>query len=542
LAAYRDDRKKTKPLPQHAQGSLIRRAPKAEEVDLEEVLTRQARIKKALILRRFKHKIQRRKKMLRKKLATKEMLHKRSRRHAIKLVRKRFMGKKGEMYDKLGMADKIIIDKKVATKRKIIDRIAARLMPKIRRAELVRLRTMKSQKTSSGTGSYTIAKNVKSESYDIVTEGNIFDIVDNFYTLTEKDLSAMEKKINKSDIDPNILFEVFTMGLTEEGPGTPQQKGFHSLSTFIASIDKSESLDEALASWDDQPIQGANLDRRYIRPMIKRSTLPSLKEFQATGERSFVSDPVDPKKIDWKDSHTLAAYKMGKGSGNGKKNPFHKKNDPEGQLHTCWNMGNRGDPIPEALSYPHQTAKKYKKDTPGQEVKELDTSTLLSYQSKASDARKHRNLSTKKLDKRYAGVKRASDKLAAVDEAGEVRTGDIQLQKFRDPRTGKIKFRKVKRLAHGRERERGQASGETGEGEVGGRGETVEDASDAAVAKARHTIQQGRLKLQHARQKKRNDANRERMTTAQKQRHQARYSAAKANESFEQFMEIQNNE
>ena len=113
-----------------------------EEVDLEEVLTRQARIKKALILRRFKHKIQRRKKMLRKKLATKEMLHKRSRRHAIKLVRKRFMGKKGEMYDKLGMADKIIIDKKVATKRKIIDRIAARLMPKIRRAELVRLRTV----------------------------------------------------------------------------------------------------------------------------------------------------------------------------------------------------------------------------------------------------------------------------------------------------------------------------------------------------------------------------------------------------------------
>jgi len=286
------------------------------------------------------------------------------------------------------------------------------------------------------------------------------------------------------------------MGLTEEGPGTPQQKGFHSLSTFIASIDKSESLDEALASWDDQPIQGANLDRRYIRPMIKRSTLPSLKEFQATGERSFVSDPVDPKKIDWKDSHTLAAYKMGKGSGNGKKNPFHKKNDPEGQLHTCWNMGNRGDPIPEALSYPHQTAKKYKKDTPGQ----------------------------------------------SVDEAGEVRTGDIKLQKFRDPRTGKIKFRKVKRLAHGRERERGQASGETGEGEVGGRGETVEDASDAAVTKARHTIQQGRLKLQHARQKKRNDANRERMATAQKQRHQARYSAAKANESFEQFMEIQNNE
>jgi len=113
---------------------------------LDEVLSRQARIKRALMLRRFKHKIQRRKKMMRKKMATKEMLHRRSRRHAVKLVRKRFMGKKGEMYHKLGMADKIMIDKKLATKRTIIDRIAKRLLPKVRRAELVRLRDMKKPK------------------------------------------------------------------------------------------------------------------------------------------------------------------------------------------------------------------------------------------------------------------------------------------------------------------------------------------------------------------------------------------------------------
>jgi hypothetical protein len=406
--------------------------------------------------------------------------------------------------------------------------------------------------------------------------------------------------------------------------------------------------------------------------MIKRSTLPSLKEFQATGDAGFVSDPVDPKKIDWKDSHALAAYTMGKkAKGTNGKCPFHSKNDAEGQLATCWNMGKRGDAIPEALSYPHQTAKKYKKDTPGQ---------------------------------------------SNVDEAGgEVRTGDIQLQKFRDPRTGKIKFRKVKRLAHGRAKVGKSDSGETGEGEVGGRGMSVEgtddtyhaiakrsagtksgwkrvkdtkfsthdsataygdkyhrdnsgakmykvvkfkksevsgkargwsedamddakaaikklpgddhykkkaaqyrrqqlakigikpkkkttlepikfpgpmdtqkkgksfhqnrrdlankgiksksidkdkffvpttwatrrgskpktkneDAGDAAVAKARHTIQQGRLKLQHARSKNTRDANRERMANAQKNRHKAKYNAARSNEAFEQFMDIQNDE
>tara|TARA_R110000765_G_scaffold162903_1_gene267702 strand:+ start:10 stop:2061 length:2052 start_codon:yes stop_codon:yes gene_type:complete len=607
-----------------------------ENIDLEEVLSRQARIKKALILRRFKHKIQRRRKMLRKKLATKEMLHKRSRRHAIKLVRKRFMGKKGEMYDKLGMADKIIIDKKVATKRKIIDRIAARLMPKIRKAELIRLRTLR-DKSSSGSGSFAIPKNVKTESYDIVTEDNVFDIVDGFYMLTEKDLNAMEKKINKSDIDSNVLFEIFTEGLMKEGPGTPQQKGFHSLNVFVANINDDEKIEESMASWEDQPISGAELDRRYTRPMVKRSTLPSLKEFQATGDAGFVSDPVDPKKINWKDSHTLAAYGMGKkAKGTNGKCPFHSKNDAEGQLATCWNMGKRGDTLPEALSYPHQTAKKYKKDTPGQ----------------------------------------------SVDEGGEVRTGDIRLQKYRDPASGKLKFRKVKRLAHGREKPGRSDSGETGEGEVGGRGMSVEgtddtyhaiatrsagtksgwkrvkdtqfsthdnataygdkyhrdnsgakmykvvkfkksevsgkakgwsednehpsvtrlhralrasptrnksaamdaaisaikklpsndhykkkadryrrqelakigikpkekttlnkeDAGDAAVVKARHTIQQGRLKLQHARSKNTRSATRERMVGAQKQRHKAKYNAARSNEAFEQFMGIQNDE
>ena len=436
--------------------------------ELEEVLSRQSRIKRALVLRRFKHKIQRRKKILRGKLATKEVLHRRARRHAVKLVRKRFMGKKGEQYNKLGMADKILIDKKIATKRTIIDRIAQRLLPKVRRSELIRLRDMKKKKAapkkstvatnvvkqSSGwskpskpstpwastTSAGNMASHVKSES--IVTEDNIFDVVDSFELLTEKDMNAIEKKCAKTDIDPNILFEVFLMGLEDEGDQTSQQKGFQSLNTFIARVD--QQCNEAIADWDDEPVQGVQLDRRYDRPIIKRSTIPSLKEFKATGENAYVADPVDPKKIDWKDSHTLAAYKMGKGSSKGKKNPFHKKNDPEGQLHTCWNMGCRGDSIPEALSYPHETAKQYKKDTPGQNeencgcgqdpcitygkkagIKELDTSTLQSYQAKASDARNHRKLSTKKVDNRYAGVKKASDRL---DKRNKAHTGGTQLE------------------------------------------------------------------------------------------------------------------
>ena len=163
--------------------------------------------------------------MMRKKLATAPMLKRRARRHAIKLVRKRFMGKKGENYAKLGMADKIMIDTRVATKKAIIDRIAARLLPKVRRAELVRLRDYKknkqaaAKKPTSGikkpapapakrpivkykgppptsstqqavkTSSYAIPKNVKTESY--VTEDNIIDVVDMLSMLSEKDQKSM---------------------------------------------------------------------------------------------------------------------------------------------------------------------------------------------------------------------------------------------------------------------------------------------------------------------------------------------------------------
>lgn len=53
------------------------------------------------------------------------------------------------------------------------------------------------------------------------------------------------------------------------------------------------------------------------------------------------------------------------------------------------------------------------------QIDELSKNKLLDYMDKASDARGHRNLSTKKVDNRYAGVKKASDKLAK-EEAGQI--------------------------------------------------------------------------------------------------------------------------
>ena len=90
----------------------------------------------------------------------------------------------------------------------------------------------KSSEKAAKVSSYRLPAKVKSESF--VNEDNIFDVVDAFEILSEKDITALDKKFAKSDIDPNILFEVFLMGLDNDGEQTPQQKGFMSLNTFMA--------------------------------------------------------------------------------------------------------------------------------------------------------------------------------------------------------------------------------------------------------------------------------------------------------------------
>ena len=84
--------------------------------------------------------------------------------------------------------------------------------------------------------------------------------------------------------------------------------------------------------------------------------------------------------------------------------------------------------LASAKLYPDQYKKsplKANVNATNEEVEELDelsAKKLTDYMDKASDARGHRNLPTKKVDNRYAGVKKASDKLATeeVEQVDEI--------------------------------------------------------------------------------------------------------------------------
>jgi nicotinic acid mononucleotide adenylyltransferase len=118
-----------------------------EELEERKALTVQQRLKRARILKRNMPKIQRARKIRMKRMATQAMLVKRSKRAAIRLLRKKVAGQKGVDYNKLGASQKITIDNLVAKKSAVVSKLAKRLLPKLRKAEAERLTRARSAKT-----------------------------------------------------------------------------------------------------------------------------------------------------------------------------------------------------------------------------------------------------------------------------------------------------------------------------------------------------------------------------------------------------------
>ena len=118
-----------------------------EQLD-EAPLTMQQRRKRAMIFKRHKSRIKRGREIAKKRMANPAKLMKRARKAAVAAVRKRFAGQKGASYVSLSAAEKIQVDKRIEGKKALIDRIAKKLLPKVRKAEIVRLQTMRQNKVS----------------------------------------------------------------------------------------------------------------------------------------------------------------------------------------------------------------------------------------------------------------------------------------------------------------------------------------------------------------------------------------------------------
>ena len=120
---------------------MVRGGMKIAEMmeQLDEALTIQQRRARAITMRRFKSKIAQGRRRMAKKAATMDKLKIRARKAAIKIIRKKVAGKKGEKYAILSPSEKMLIDKRVDKKKSAIDRIAKKLLPAVRKADLAKL-------------------------------------------------------------------------------------------------------------------------------------------------------------------------------------------------------------------------------------------------------------------------------------------------------------------------------------------------------------------------------------------------------------------
>jgi len=153
LASEGDFEKFKKGLPKalvrHAQDvyDMVRGGMKiAEEMDLSEaVLNYSQRRQRALTMRKYKSKIAAARKRMAKRVSTKERLQKKSRKKAIAIIRAKVAGEKGKSYSTLSPAEKMMIDQKVQKRKAAIDRIAKKLLPKVRRNDIARVQGKKMQ-------------------------------------------------------------------------------------------------------------------------------------------------------------------------------------------------------------------------------------------------------------------------------------------------------------------------------------------------------------------------------------------------------------
>lgn len=159
---------KNKEIPLNKMGDAVVINPEKENPIKEAaVLSIQQRIKRSIQLRHRLAKIKRAREIARKRMASNKKIGKRSKSLARKLTKRKFAGKKS--YDSLSTAGKIAIDRVVNSKQAAIKRLAVKLLPKVRGAERVRLRTGAAASVYESTNPMI---NFISRKYDVLIEKN----------------------------------------------------------------------------------------------------------------------------------------------------------------------------------------------------------------------------------------------------------------------------------------------------------------------------------------------------------------------------------
>jgi RNA polymerase sigma factor (sigma-70 family) len=183
-----------------AKGKLPKHLAITEEVDLEEAsLTLQQRQKRSRLMKRLAKKIQRKAKVQKRRMADSKRLQKRALKKARQMVRKKVAGEKGTRYASLSSAEKISIDKLVDKKQPLIAKIAKKLMPKVRRAEMERLKKARGGSVNEETETLSL-----NERIDPRKEPNLFRALTAIEKEKQRDLQKFDRMRDNARVRDTI--------------------------------------------------------------------------------------------------------------------------------------------------------------------------------------------------------------------------------------------------------------------------------------------------------------------------------------------------
>lgn len=191
-----------------------------------EAATLQNRVKRAIIMRRYRKKIERAKEIARKRIAGKKNLKRRSMKQAKDILRKRVAGQRGASYAKLSPQDKISVDKLIDNKKAAIKKIAGRIYNRVKQNEFRRFAS-----ATSGKAVQRVAMPVNAS-----------------LEMSLRDRIALQEKSITTETPINILAEVFVRGINDWDDSmntTKQQHAFNRVNSYIAQ-GKAYELDSDL--------------------------------------------------------------------------------------------------------------------------------------------------------------------------------------------------------------------------------------------------------------------------------------------------------
>ena len=241
---------------QHNENAVVLTDTLAEK----KALTLVQRQRRARILRAKEPKMQRAKEVAQHRLASDEKLKARAINKARNIVKMRFSARRGTPYTELTTSEKIQVDKVVDKKVALIRKLAARLLPSLRKAEVNRLASFQSgaklQHATAGPVNEEFNNIV--ESLDSKTSMQLVDIInDSIDALNENDNSlgitlkrllnavlpedaataTLIQKAERTGIPFSTLREVFERGSfawENDGKATQEQFSFARVNSYIA--------------------------------------------------------------------------------------------------------------------------------------------------------------------------------------------------------------------------------------------------------------------------------------------------------------------